>query len=191
MVIEYGSINFHILREHLWAAPKRSILGAGGRRVTLLAHRIRSATQRSNNEQQSRRATKHRGASNKHSLTVLVFGRVGEPVQCSHHCTGSTPTIPEGAIQWSRLTTAYNKSLSKQGLRMQRLPLRSARREGRQAGANGPRAQASVIARREIVALAKDYLAVHPELIAEAKPIVEQWRRRGSLERRLRGLVTF
>ena len=35
------------------------------------------------------------------------------------------------------------------------------------------------IARREIVALAKDYLAVHPELIAEAKPIVEQWRREG------------
>ena len=36
-----------------------------------------------------------------------------------------------------------------------------------------------MIARREIVALAKDYLAVHPELIAEAKPIVEQWRKEG------------
>jgi len=32
------------------------------------------------------------------------------------------------------------------------------------------------IARREIVTLAKEYLAAHPELIAEAKPVVEQWR---------------
>ena len=38
--------------------------------------------------------------------------------------------------------------------------------------------------------MAKDYLVAHPELIAEAKPIVGQ--RRGSLERRLRvRLVTF
>ena len=35
------------------------------------------------------------------------------------------------------------------------------------------------IARREIVTMAKDYLAAHPELIAEAKPIVEQWRKEG------------
>ena len=35
------------------------------------------------------------------------------------------------------------------------------------------------IARREIVTMAKDYLAAHPELIAEAKPIVEQRRREG------------
>ena len=27
--------------------------------------------------------------------------------------------------------------------------------------------------------MAKDYLAAHPELIAEAKPIVEQWRKEG------------
>jgi hypothetical protein len=48
------------------------------------------------------------------------------------------------------------------------------------------------IARREIVTMAKDYLAAHPELIAEAKPIVEQWRKEGFLERRLRvRLVTF
>jgi hypothetical protein len=31
-----------------------------------------------------------------------------------------TPTIAEGAIQWSRLFPAYNKSLYRQGLRMQR-----------------------------------------------------------------------
>jgi hypothetical protein len=48
------------------------------------------------------------------------------------------------------------------------------------------------IARREIATMAKDYLASHPELIAEAKPIVEQWRKEGFLERRLRvRLVTF
>ena len=36
------------------------------------------------------------------------------------------------------------------------------------------------IAKREIVTLAKDYLAEHPELIADAKPIIERWRREGS-----------
>ena len=40
------------------------------------------------------------------------------------------------------------------------------------------------IARREIVALAKEYLAAHPELIAEAKPIVERWRREGFFGKR-------
>jgi hypothetical protein len=35
------------------------------------------------------------------------------------------------------------------------------------------------IAHREIVTMAREYLATHPELIAEAKPIVEQWRREG------------
>jgi hypothetical protein len=40
------------------------------------------------------------------------------------------------------------------------------------------------IARREIVIAAKAYLAAHPELIAEAKPIVEQWRREGFFGKR-------
>ena len=40
------------------------------------------------------------------------------------------------------------------------------------------------IARREIVIMAKAYLAEHPELIAEAKPIVEQWRKEGVLWKR-------
>lgn len=40
------------------------------------------------------------------------------------------------------------------------------------------------IAKREIVALARDYLAAHPQLIAEAKPIVEQWRREGPFGKR-------
>ena len=31
------------------------------------------------------------------------------------------------------------------------------------------------IARRQIVSLAREHLSRHPELIAEAKPIVEQW----------------
>jgi hypothetical protein len=35
------------------------------------------------------------------------------------------------------------------------------------------------IARREIIGLANEYLAAHPELIAEARPIVERWRREG------------
>jgi hypothetical protein len=40
------------------------------------------------------------------------------------------------------------------------------------------------IARREIVTMAKDYLAAHPELIAEAKPIVERWRKEGFFGKR-------
>jgi hypothetical protein len=40
------------------------------------------------------------------------------------------------------------------------------------------------MAKREIVALAREYLAAHPELIAEAKRIVEQWRREGFLGKR-------
>ena len=40
------------------------------------------------------------------------------------------------------------------------------------------------VAKREIVTLAKDYLAEHPELIAEAKPIVEQWRSEGFFGKR-------
>jgi hypothetical protein len=40
------------------------------------------------------------------------------------------------------------------------------------------------IARREIVALAKEYLAAHPELIAEARPLVERWRKEGFFGKR-------
>jgi hypothetical protein len=40
------------------------------------------------------------------------------------------------------------------------------------------------IARREIVTMAKEYLAAHPELIAEARPIVERWRKEGFFGKR-------
>jgi hypothetical protein len=40
------------------------------------------------------------------------------------------------------------------------------------------------MARREIVARAERYLAAHPELIAEARPIIERWRREGFFGRR-------
>jgi hypothetical protein len=40
------------------------------------------------------------------------------------------------------------------------------------------------IAHREITAMAWEYLAEHPELIGEAKPIIEQWRREGFFGKR-------
>ena len=40
------------------------------------------------------------------------------------------------------------------------------------------------IPRREIVIMAKAYLAAHPELIAEVKPIIERWRREGFFGKR-------
>jgi hypothetical protein len=40
------------------------------------------------------------------------------------------------------------------------------------------------IPHREITAMAQAYLAEHPELIAEAKPIIEQWRREGFFGKR-------
>jgi hypothetical protein len=45
---------------------------------------------------------------------------------------------------------------------------------------------ASVLRRREIVREAKEYLAQHPELIEEAKPIVEHGAGRGSSANELR-----
>ena len=53
----------------------------------------------------------------------------------------------------------------------------------RQLQAQGRR-KLSQIAHREIVTLAREYLAEHPELIAEAKPIVEQWRLEGFFGKR-------
>ncbi len=53
----------------------------------------------------------------------------------------------------------------------------------RQVQAEGRR-KLSQIAHREIVALARDYLAEHPELIAEARPIIEQWRVEGFFGKR-------
>ncbi len=40
------------------------------------------------------------------------------------------------------------------------------------------------IAKREIVAMAREYFSAHPELIDEAKPIIEQWRREGFFGKR-------
>jgi Helix-turn-helix domain of resolvase len=40
------------------------------------------------------------------------------------------------------------------------------------------------MARREIVILAREYLAGHPELIAEARPIIERWGREGFFGKR-------
>jgi len=37
--------------------------------------------------------------------------------------------------------------------------------------------------------MAKEYLAAHPELIAEAKPIIEQWRREGFFGKRAARIV--
>ena len=42
----------------------------------------------------------------------------------------------------------------------------------------------ALVARREIFRAARDYLAAHPELIAEAKPVVEQGRREGFFGKR-------
>jgi hypothetical protein len=53
----------------------------------------------------------------------------------------------------------------------------------RQIQAEGRR-KLSQIAHCEIVVLAKEYLAAHPELIDEAKPIVEQWAAEGFLGKR-------
>ena len=44
--------------------------------------------------------------------------------------------------------------------------------QGNQASATRPGAEGSLLAHRHIVALAHDYIAAHPELIAEAKATV-------------------
>ena len=55
---------------------------------------------------------------------------------------------------------AVKRALAAQGLKPQHIPM------------------------REIAAAARDYLAAHPELIAEAKPIIEQWRTEGFFGKR-------
>jgi hypothetical protein len=53
----------------------------------------------------------------------------------------------------------------------------------RQLQAQGRR-KPSQVPMREIALAAKEYPAAHPKLIAEAKPIVEQWRREGFFGKR-------
>jgi hypothetical protein len=68
---------------------KHSFWGPGA--VEWPSLRIASASPRNDltTNNKSRRATKHRDASNKHSQTVLVFDRLGEPTQAARHCVGS------------------------------------------------------------------------------------------------------
>jgi hypothetical protein len=60
-----------------------------------------------------------------------------------------------------------------------------AKREAEKAVAlKGRGLKPQYIPRREIVIMAKAYLAAHPELIAEVKPIIERWRREGFFGKR-------
>jgi hypothetical protein len=93
-----------------------------------------------------------------------------------------TPTIPEGANSM----VEANHSLQQVALRarLAQAAITLAHREAEKAVKQALQRQGlkpQRIARREISLAAREYLAAHPELIAEAKPIVEQWRREGSL----------
>jgi hypothetical protein len=46
---------------------------------------------------------------------------------------------------------------------------------------SGQGLKSQYMAKRGIVTLAREYLAAHPELIAEARPIIERWRAGGFL----------
>jgi hypothetical protein len=80
--------------------------------------------------------------------------------------TETTPSLQEVAVQ-ARLAHAVITLTKREAEKAVKLALR------------GQGLKPQYIARREIVTMAKAYLAEHPELIAEAKPIVEQWRKEG------------
>jgi hypothetical protein len=70
---------------------------------------------------------------------------------------------------------------------MSRAAITLAHREAEKAVKRGLAAKGiklQLIAKREITAMAREYLAEHPELVDEAKPIVEQWRAEGFFGRR-------
>ena len=53
----------------------------------------------------------------------------------------------------------------------------------RQLQAEGRRKVCQIV-HREIVAMANEYLAAHPELVAEARPIIKRWRAEGFFGKR-------
>jgi hypothetical protein len=60
-----------------------------------------------------------------------------------------------------------------------KLAQRQARTEVKRALQREGRRKVWQVPMREIVAMAKEYLGAHPELIAEAKATVEEWHRQG------------
>jgi hypothetical protein len=71
--------------------------------------------------------------------------------------------------------------------RLARAAITLAHREADKAVKRGLAAKGiklQLIPHREITAIAQAYLAQHPELIEEAKPIIEQWRREGFFGKR-------
>jgi hypothetical protein len=70
---------------------------------------------------------------------------------------------------------------------MSRAAITLAHREAEKAVKRGLAAKGiklQLITKREITAMAREFLASHPELIAEAKPIIEQWRTEGFFGKR-------
>jgi hypothetical protein len=70
---------------------------------------------------------------------------------------------------------------------MSRAAITLAHREAEKAVKRGLAAQGikpQLIAKREIVAMAQAYLAQHPELIDEARPVIEQWAAEGFFGKR-------
>jgi hypothetical protein len=82
-----------------------------------------------------------------------------------------------------------NHSLQQAALqaRLARAAIILAQREAEKAvklALKGQGLKPQYMATREIVTLAREYLAAHPELITEAKPIIERWRREGFFGKR-------